>query len=489
MVGSSNMDKMPKVDINDTNRPFPPTRLTIALMLFATTFVGYIIRVNLSISILGMVRTQQIVNQTENQKYDLPDYGPRYNWSNSQQNLVLSAFFWGLMGTQLIGGLLNQLLGPRIVVGTCLGLTAIFTAFVPLAAELSSSMWAVFSVRLFLGALAGIMQPGTQAAIASWAPPQETGKFVFTSIGGTLGTVLTWPFVAYLMTHLGWVYAFYIPATIVLFTTVLWFYTVYNSPAEHPRISELEVKYIEASQGNTVSRTQRGLPPIKCILKSVPFWALLFLHFGHMWSFYFLLVAAPKYLNEVLKFDLEKAGFLASAPYLSRFICGFIFGSISDYLIKHKLLSVTTIRKSFSLFSHILPGLLLFSLRFVSDNPIHCVILITIAMGFNGATTVVNLANALDLAPNYVATLSAIINTFATSGGIIAPVVVTYFTREHNTTNEWNQVFLISSALYVTSAIAFMFFGSGKVQDWNDDTYKIKRDAKRKLRQSDESHF
>lgn len=58
-----------------------------------------------------------------------------------------------------------------------------------------------------------------------------------------------------------------------------------------------------------------------------------------------------------------------------------------------------------------------------------------------------------------------------------------------NTINEWNQIFLISSALYVTSAITFMFFGSGQVQDWNDDTYKIKRDAKRKLRQSDESHF
>lgn len=53
--------------------PFPPTRFSIALMLFITTFVGYIIRVNLSISILGMVRTQQIDNQTENQKYDLPD--------------------------------------------------------------------------------------------------------------------------------------------------------------------------------------------------------------------------------------------------------------------------------------------------------------------------------------------------------------------------------------------------------------------------------
>lgn len=122
---------------------------------------------------------------------------------------------------------------------------------------------------------------------------------------------------------------------------------------------------------------QRKLPPIKCILTSIPFWALFFLQFGHMWSFYFLLVAAPKYLNEVnfngnsfeshfvhsfllsfvvqvLKFDLTNSGFLASAPYLSRFCCGLVFGSISDYLIKHKMLSVTRIRKSFSIFCELI---------------------------------------------------------------------------------------------------------------------------------------
>lgn len=58
--------------IPDILASFPPTRLWIALMLFATTFVMYIIRVNLSVSILGMVRTHK---QTENEtiKFDLPD--------------------------------------------------------------------------------------------------------------------------------------------------------------------------------------------------------------------------------------------------------------------------------------------------------------------------------------------------------------------------------------------------------------------------------
>lgn len=72
----------------------------------------------------------------------------------------------------------------------------------------------------------------------------------------------------------------------------------------------------------------------------------------------------------------------------------------------------------------------MFSLRFVGENAMYCVLLITIALGLNGASTVVSLANALDLAPNYAATLSSIINTFSTSAGIIAPMVVSYFTSE-----------------------------------------------------------
>lgn len=92
-------------------------------------------------------------------------------------------------------------------------------------------------------------------------------------------------------------------------------------------------------------------------------------------------------------------------------------------------------KKNVILLAHILPGLLLFGLRFVSNNPMHCVIVITMALGFNGASTVVNLSNALDLAPNYVATLSSIINTFATLAGVIAPMMVTYFTREQASNN------------------------------------------------------
>lgn len=57
------------------------------------------------------------------------------------------------MSTLLVGGVLNQFFGPRLVVGTSLGFSAIATAFIPLVAEIFQSFWSVFLIRVFLGAL------------------------------------------------------------------------------------------------------------------------------------------------------------------------------------------------------------------------------------------------------------------------------------------------------------------------------------------------
>lgn len=34
-------------------------------------------------------------------------------------------------------------------------------------------------------------------------------------------------------------------------------------------------------------------------MKSIPFWALLALHYGNVWGVYFILTGAPKFMNEV----------------------------------------------------------------------------------------------------------------------------------------------------------------------------------------------
>lgn len=97
--------------IPDILASFPPTRLWIALMLFATTFVMYIIRVNLSVSILGMVRTHK---QTENEtiKFDLPDVSFLHiiviRNGVLQKNRIFTLFFFSMVH-DTIGQILSKI--------------------------------------------------------------------------------------------------------------------------------------------------------------------------------------------------------------------------------------------------------------------------------------------------------------------------------------------------------------------------------------------
>lgn len=52
----------------------------------------------------------------------------------------------------------------------------------------------------------------------------------------------------------GWPSMFYIGGGVCLLFCLVWAYTVYDSPAEHPRISDRERRYIESS----MERKQEG---------------------------------------------------------------------------------------------------------------------------------------------------------------------------------------------------------------------------------------
>lgn len=255
---------------------------------------------------------------------------------------------------------------------------------------------------------------------------------------------------------------------------------------------------------------QKVAPYLK-MATSIPFLSLMLLHYGNLWGLFFLMTATPKFMSEVLKFDLAKAGILASLPPLTRLLFGFVFGQIGDTLRDKKIMSVTATRKFFCLFckssylqlvtlntefvfllpAHILPGLLLIGITYIGNHPYWCVAIITASLGFNGASTLTNLQNSQDLAPNYAGSLYSVINFIGTSSGFISPMVVAYFTQTRvclynshsvmflslihffrfslqNTIDEWSNVFIVGGVAYILPAILFILVGTGNIQKWNE---------------------
>lgn len=185
--------------------------------------------------------------------------------------------------------------------------------------------------------------------VARWSPPDEKGKFISTLLGGLLGTVFTWSTLGIVIENFGWKFGFYIPSVIALILTFLWYMIVADSPEVHSTISKDEREFIQNSLGNSVSKQKQFLP-LGQILTSIPFLALLLLHYGSLWGLFFLMNAAPMFMVQALNFNLSKAGVLAALPALARFLVGFAFGAIGDRIRRKNICSVTTVRKSFCLF-------------------------------------------------------------------------------------------------------------------------------------------
>lgn len=156
---------------------------------------------------------------------------------------------------------------------------------------------------------------------------------------------------------------------------------------------------------------------------------MVILHFGNMWGLYFIMTVGPKFVSSVLGFELSSAGAISALPYLARLSLATVFGVVGDFILARKAMTTTVIRKFFTLFSHIIPGILLVFLVYAGCSTILSVALITMSMGFNGAATLTNLQNHQDLAPNYAGTLYGIANCIGSTAGFFTPMITAYFTR------------------------------------------------------------
>ena len=114
-----------------------------------------------------------------------------------------------------------------------------------------------------------------------------------------------------------------------------------------------------------------------------------------------------------------------------------------------------------------MPMICLLLLYFSKCNIIATLTLLTLAVGFNGATYAGYMNSHLDIAPNYAGTLMGITNCVATTPGFLAPMVVGLFINGHETLMRWQIVFWIACGVYFITNTFYVIFVSGEIQPWN----------------------
>ncbi|XP_047501430.1 sialin-like isoform X2 [Penaeus chinensis] len=459
-----------------------PTRMALAAMAWLGFINLYMVRINLSVIIVAMVRRNSTVDRRApclspfNNTLGLEtDDNPRMteneegemNWDETIQGFVLGSFFYGYAVSQIIGGRVSELYGTKWVFGGCIfsgGLSALLS---PVAAR---AHYGVFiALRIIQGICQGMSWPSMHACIARWIPPLERPRFIaFVYFAAALSTSFTMPLCGAVIATHGWAAAFYVTGALSLVWCVLWFGFMHDSPREHPRITSKELKYIEDALQEQGRNTDCSLKlPVRSIVTSLPVWAIIFANAGNTWGLAVFIAQLPTYMKNILGFSIKQNGFLSALPFLLRYVGAILWSSLGDWLTTHRYLSIRASRRLFSILALWGPATMVLGVSFAGCNWQATIGLICLAFFCNGAVTASIMVNHTDIAPNFSGTLLGIDNTFSSIVSFVVPVVVGVMTDGEQTLGQWQKVFWICVPMYAFTEVFYLAFSSGSVQPWN----------------------
>lgn len=143
----------------------------------------------------------------------------------------------------------------------------------------------------------------------------------------------------------------------------------YKDPESHPFVSDKEKEHLRKELGQLERDKNIKSVPWRQILTSPAIIALIFAQvkfdyvkieswyktngfyqLGHNWGFFIMVTDLPKYMNDVLKFSIKENGFYNALPFLAMWIVAQLTGFLSDFMITKGIMSITNVRKFFTIF-------------------------------------------------------------------------------------------------------------------------------------------
>ncbi|GFT99486.1 hypothetical protein NPIL_593442 [Nephila pilipes] len=458
-----------------------PARYVLTFLLIWAKCLEYAHRVCLSVTIVAMINhtaLDQGVNYTsliddtcevpKGINGTTPEEEGDYLWAPSEQGIILGAYFYGYVCTQVVGGRMAEIAGGKWVLGLSILIASFLTFITPVAADIG--VVAIVIVRVLMGLIHGVCMPTAFALFGHWAPIEERSTLIALCIvGDQIGTIITMPLTGYLCEYGfsgGWPSVYYILGTAGCVWFIFWFFLAYSKPADHPRISKLEIEYIQKGQIQ-VADEQKASVPWTSVFSSMPVWTIAIVSFCSAWGYTTLLAKLPTYLEVVLHVSIQKNGLVNSLVYTSTCITLFLSGYLSDYLRTKKEMNSTKVRKGFEIFALLGPAVCTALIPAVRCDRFAAIALLTAAMAFLGLTGGGHVSIAADMAPHHAASIFGLVNSFGCTAGIFSPLVAGFLLDDaHSSVQQWSVIFYISSGFYLLGALIFLTWASAERQPW-----------------------
>jgi ACS family glucarate transporter-like MFS transporter len=296
--------------------------------------------------------------------------------------------------------------------------------------------------------------PCGNGIIGDWFNIRERARasgLMFAGIG--IGSAISPPFVAWIVVHWGWRSAFLISAGIgIVLALAFHVWMPGESPEGHddaPSTANARVEHSDSTAQVAVA-AKACKTPWGEIFGSLQVWMLVcsiffFSYVTYVYYFWFY-----PYLVDIRKISLLRSSFFTAMPFLMMAITAPLGGWLSDRLVPR--IGKTLARRRIAMGGLIAAAFLIPGGATIPGDYL-AVVCLSLGAGTLYLAISSYFATALDIFPDYSATVSGTMNTGASLGGVIAPILTPWIAAHYG----WVPALSLAGLFAFFSAILWKF--------------------------------
>lgn len=279
--------------------PIPNSRwYRVGILLFLIYLVCFADRSNIGVAAPSMVAELQL--------------------SGTVTGLLLSAFFWGYVITQLPGGwMANRVGAKRVIVGALIivGITGCLTGLV-------HDIQHLMAVRFVMGLAEGVVWPSFAVMFVNWFPGSERGRAVsLAQYALPVSSVIMAPLAGWMIREFSWQHMFVMQGIPAFVLAAVFALVASEDPATDKRISKAERDHIVA--GRSVATVETG--KFADVLRNPLIWGFCATYFLWITGMYAFSMWVPTVIKQLANSGIETVGWLTALPY--------VFATLGMYLV------------------------------------------------------------------------------------------------------------------------------------------------------------
>lgn len=385
--------------------------------------------------------------------------------TRSTKGNLLSAYSFGYLSTQILGGLAADKLGAKGVLIMANGLASIAMLLTPFSADHGTA--GIWVATMLVGLAQGPNLPACVSYLTKWVPPEEKGvASAALDSGMAVSALFVVSLSAWLADSYGWRMCFYIYGVVFLIFTALFAMLACTEPDQCWYITEEEKLFLKKNipsakkSGNKSNKVKDSAPAEKKSLFSVilhpAVWSIFFAHMCYNYSAWILASWQPTYYEKELGVNPSTAGLYFTMPHIVNLCFKLMVAPpIFKFFYSVKKYPLIVGRRWVTGIGFL--GTMIASILITSAKswpyPVYATTgLWALSNGFIGFHSSGMKANYMDVSLYYSGTVSGVGNTLASMASWSAPVLAAWILDNYSS---WNIVF---ASLFFSSALGALGF-------------------------------